>query len=204
MLSLSFSSLYHLCVFILMPLVFFCVSTLPVFHFLFPPFCRLFPLSILLSFSPSAASFPSLSLPRSSSLSHVPWLGSDWHLQITPWWRHCVWPFSLSSPASLPFCHLITVNPRPVPRCWIFNGPACLPAGLSTPQTQTPPLSPPDSPVLSLSCLRSLSLNLCVCVLIQSPISVSLYVIKECVLSALVTITAWLSCPPDKTKTNFH
>lgn len=66
---------------------------------------------------------PLLSPPSTLSLSLFPWQASDWHLQITRRQWHCVWPLSLiSSPP--PFCHLITVNPRPAPHCCIFNMPS--------------------------------------------------------------------------------
>jgi len=80
---------------------------------------------------------PRLTLPVPLSLSLFPWQARDWHLQITRRQWHCVWPLSLiSSPP--PFCHLITVNPRPAPHCCIFNMPAH-------------PLLTPQSPLLSFS-----------------------------------------------------
>ncbi len=164
--------------------------------------------TLLSPFSLRCIFFPPLSsLPLICSL--VPWLGSDWHLQITPRWRHCVWPFSLSSPASLPFCHLITVNPWPVPRCWIFNGPASLTVHSpnSTPLTPSSLLfsSPPSSSFslptwepgsLSLSLALALALSLNLCVLIQSPLSVFLRVIKVCPLSPGHLLSSDWAAPP--------
>lgn len=121
----------------------------------FLPLCQLAS-TLIFSLTPSISactpsSFPPPSLPPSSpshfplSLSLFPWQAGDWHLQITRRQWHCVWPLSLiSSPP--PFCHLITVNPRPAPHCCIFNMPAPAPSrflspSLSLPLSHTAPLS---------------------------------------------------------------
>ena len=116
--------------------------------------------TLMFSLPPSIYTSPSslLSSPLSSllsspshSLSLFPWQAGDWHLQITRRQWHCVWPLSLiSSPP--PFCHLITVNPRPAPHCCIFNMPAHPPHSLSHTHTHTHTFPLFHSPAAYFTC----------------------------------------------------
>lgn len=96
---------------------------------------------------PSITNSPS-PLPHFLSLSLLlfPWQASDWHLQITRRQWHCVWPLSLISSLP-PFCHLITVNPRPA--AFLI----CLPTPSSPSHTLSIPLF--HSPAAYFTCFSA-------------------------------------------------
>lgn len=170
----------------------------------FLPLCQLAS-TLIFSLTPSISactpsSFPPPSLPPSSpshfplSLSLFPWQAGDWHLQITRRQWHCVWPLSLISSLP-PFCHLITVNPRPAPHCCIFNMPAPAPSrflSLSLPLPPSLPHSPPlfHSPAADFTC-SSVQYLECIRRLYTLPVQPS-----ECFLSTASIITSSPLLPP--------
>lgn len=133
---------------------------------------------------------PLLSLPLPLSLLHFPWQAGDWHLQITRRQWHCVWPLSLiSSPP--PFCHLITVNPRPAPHCCIFNTPARRPSSRSRSPSSSHTRSPSSSVHLQPTLPASLSNTWSATI-----VSISSRAPSECFLSTASIITPSPLLPP--------